>query len=278
MTDEEKLAAARAGGFRARSSDEMKTMWAARIKCRNHPAVIATKASIDKQFPLCWRCDPDHVEKQKKLTARRKKMGARRFMIPSSIVEFYEAAVTDEHLVELREDIAVTEARLQSILKSIKDNPMESTAFISFFNKSFKNQFSLVKRGMLSYPEFISAMNALLDGKVSEIMMYQEFYKVTDIKRKLVEAETSRVAKLGWTPNYVYALVLAMTRILKEILPIDQVSEFQGRLAQDPIFQNKTFQLLPSIDLIEKTKEEASVINTEEQDGVYTSPDPQPRG
>lgn len=266
-TEDEKLAAARAGGFRARSPEEMRRIWEARPKCKNHPRVIPTKSSVAKGYPLCHFCDPDYREKRKRDLAKKHRLGNRRLMVPASLVETYEAAITDDHLVELREDIAVTEARLQQILSSIKDNPMESSSFITFFNKSFKKQLNLVKRGMLSYPEMITSLNAILDGKVSEIMQYQEFYRVTDMKRKLVEAETNRIAKLGWTPAYVYALVLSMTRILKDLLPMEQVVEFQGRLAQDPIFQNKTFQLLPQVDLTEKTIDD--YISTEEIDGTF---------
>lgn len=246
------------------TKEEYVQRWENRIKCRNHPLVIATRSSIEKDYPLCWRCDPDHKKKSTRV------LGARRSVLPSSMIEVYEQASKDEHLVELGEDIAVTEARIQSILKSIKQNPLDSSAFFTSFRRNFNNQLKLVKRGMLSYAEFITSMQALLDGKVSEMQMYEEFYKVTDIKRRLVDAETTRVAKLGWSPGYVRDVVLAMTQIVSDMFPPTQLKEFTGRLREHPVFQNKSFNLLPS----------ERVIDTEIKNGTYESvvSDPQPVG
>lgn len=255
-------------GTIGRTSEEMKVVWAERPKCTNHPRSLPTKNSVEKGYPLCYFCDPDYKERKEKEKQAGKKLGTREAAMPDSLVESYSNAVRDDRTIELREDIATTEARLQHILASIRDNPMESASFITMFNKQYKKQHNLVKRGQQTYPKMMEELDAMLNGKVSEIMAYQEFYRVTDMKRKLVEAETSRIAKLGWTPAYVQLLILCMTRILKDMLPREQMIEFQGRLSQDPIFKSKTFQLTPRREDVD------DYISTEEVDGTFEVADP----
>ena len=187
---------------------------------------------------------------------RRAEAGKRRINIPESIVDAYEKAILDDNLVELREDIAVTEARIQSILKTIKDNPKDSAGFSNLLRRTLDLNMKAARKGAMSLTEVINNMKILLDGDYNDQQIWQEYYKATDTKRKLVEAESKRLKELGWSPEYVFKVVLELTNIMKVRLNSDDLGAVLQDFADSPIINGSKFHFIPSVDLTTKTMED----------------------
>ncbi len=246
-------------GWKPFTSDEAKAVWAKRPKCINHPTSLCTSGSLERGERLCWRCDPVLLDQKKRERAdmlRRAEAGKRRINIPESIVDAYEKAILDDNLVELREDIAVTEARIQSILKTIKDNPKDSAGFSNLLRRTLDLNMKAARKGAMSLTEVINNMKILLDGDYNDQQIWQEYYKATDTKRKLVEAESKRLKELGWSPEYVFKVVLELTNIMKVRLNSDDLGAVLQDFADSPIINGSKFHFIPSVDLTTKTMED----------------------
>jgi hypothetical protein len=213
-------------------------------KCRR----VALKITTDTVEPMCKKHYGDRLVDQKRDEV--KKSGGRRGpFIPLSIVEMYEESIVDEQLVELREDIAVAEARCRQLLKQIKESPHDNSSFIELLKTNLDQNMTAVRKGSCTYPELVSNLQTLLNEKVAEKILWNEYYKVTELKRRLVAAESKRLTDLGWTPEKVFAIVQEISNILKPILPDDKMALFFRSLAENPLFNNQQFRFLPQADL-----------------------------
>jgi hypothetical protein len=213
------------------------------VKCN----LAALKITLDT-LPLCKRCYGHTLIEQKKEELKQSN-GRRGPFVPLSIVEMYEESIVDEQLVELREDIAVAEARCRQLLKQIKESPHDNLSFIELLKTNLEQNLTAVKRGSCTYPELVNNVKTLLDEKVSEKILWNEYYKVTELKRKLVAAESKRLTDLGWTPEKVFAIVQEISKIIKPLITDDNLAVFFRQLAENPLFNNQQFKFLPQADL-----------------------------
>lgn len=214
------------------------------IKCRRY-ALTLTRDLVD---PLCKKHYGDKLVEAKKNEVK-ESGGKRGVYIPESIIEQYENSIIDPELVELREDIATCEARARQLLKQIKESPHENLSFISLLKTNLEQNLASLKRGGTTYPELVNNLQVLMDEKVSEKILWDEFYKVTELKRKLVSAESKRLHELGWTPERVFAIVAATCDMIRPLLSDDKLRLFFNSMSDHPLFNNQQFKFLPQADL-----------------------------
>lgn len=193
----------------------------------------ATKETARSERPLCWRHDPNHERKPVRRTDRRFKRKAklgegarsetvpgRRAVMPASLLDTYDLQIKDRQLIALREDVATTEAMIQETLRSMQAIAGDSPA-------------DMLKRDKLK----------------------EDFLRFTAEKRRLVAAETDRMMKIGWTPEYVMRMCREVAQILS-LLEVERklsAEEFMRRFSRSQLFSNETLQLVPAVSPDEVT-------------------------
>ena len=239
------------------------------IKCSDCGS-LATKGSIQNGRPYCFRHDPDWDPKEHTSRYRKKKQkereerektavtrfeqtvmgGKRKAVMPAPNLELYEMAVLDEDCVELREDIATWEARIQELLAALRDDPRNSASFAGKLTKRLRNLvIQARKTGNMGAQELLEleSIADFVDGASSAREAWIEVAKATDLKRKLVETETKRMKDIGWTPEYVHAVLTEASLIIKGLVDAATAASFMEALLRSPILNNGTVAVLPKL-------------------------------
>lgn len=158
-------------------------------------------------------------------------LGKRSLVLPKSIAESYEESLADPRLVELREDIALWEARIQLLCRKLKVRESTSQALTVLQKLSkFKR---LVGSGEMDYPRLVERVEANLKSQYDEGKAWEELHKATEIKRRLVASESKRLKDLNavLTMEQTLALLATIAREVKKYLTPEDLLEFQKNIA-----------------------------------------------
>lgn len=230
--------------------------------CVNHK-LLAVKASYaEGGVPRCHICFKNEsykaVKKEFKQREKGGKVGgARGVHMPESLVKMYEESQLDENLIALREDIATTEARLRQLLRQIKENPKNGLPYWTQISGVIETQKKLIRsKAMTVEQAYLQLAEEIESGPIKENVLWGEFYKATEMKRKLVATESKRLNDLGWSPDVVMGMIAEIADILKPMLTELNMRSFMEALASSPLFNNDQFRVLGQMNLTARTIEE----------------------
>lgn len=252
--------------------------WERKTKCRNHPTKIATADSVKLGDPLCWNCDPlwtreKAAAKKAKYKYQRKPpkfAGARSDKLPSGIASLYEIAITDVKLVSLREDIATWEAIIQQIGLDLKQSPWDNRSFFKIFWENWDRWAKQVKAGSMSIDTLVERVENLKSTIVPKTLLMSELLEASEMKRKLVDSETSRMAKLGYDLAFVMRVLGRQSQLIAKYLSPADMERYKIELRHDPIINgNEQFQLLPVNHEQLSTEEKLRILETQDYEGVF---------
>lgn len=222
----------------------------------------ALKASfVNGGIPLCgdcWKGDDraKAIAERRNLAKGGRVGGTRGVYLPKSIVEMYEAAMVDEELVSVREDIATFEARIRQLTSQIRADPRNSTSWATVFEKNLQQQLAAIKRGSLTYAEAFADILEFMQSPVKEKLVWSEVYEVSEMKRRAVATESKRMNDLGWSPDMVMSMFAEVADILKPLLSELNMRIFMDALASSRLFNNQQFQIIDQVNLSKRTVDE----------------------
>lgn len=216
--------------------------------------VIATKQSVKRGEPRCFRCDPNYTPPPgykrfvpSKPKPKRKKSGNRSDVMPDEYVEVYELVIEDREYTSLRDSIATNEARMRKILSDIKENPKNTTPFIKLLAETMRAGRRSVKNYRKTAEMVLDEVEAVIENGLSQVNLWEEYDKIAEQNRKLSESEVKRLTALGWSPDKVEILIDDIAGIIErlEAERILSAQSFFERLSQSRLFQNMV-RLAPS--------------------------------
>ena len=133
--------------------------------------------------------------------------------LPARLAEKYEASLKDPALLELKNEIALTDARLEDLLKRV-DTGESGGLWLAVQSawREFKSgtPAEKVKATVL--------LDRLIDDALEDYMAWSEIQTVLEQRRKLVESERKRLVEMQQyiTSNQAMTLVAAMIGIIKD--------------------------------------------------------------
>lgn len=241
-------------------------------RCKKCNSVALKTTYEDGGTPLCRRC----------LGAEPKKVpdGTRSSVMPKSLAVAYEKARVDNNLISLREDIATYEARAQQLLAQISIDERNSPNWAQVLTKLIARMEEEINKGSITYRIAFYDIKEFMESAVKENMIWAEVHVVTDLRRKMIAAESKRLKDLGWSPEAVMAGFTEIAEIIKPMLTDDQMKEFLASMARSKLFNGQQFSIIDQIDLTQRTLEEQlfahehhKVITTNLNEGVYEPDD-----
>jgi len=241
---------------------------------------------------MCWRCDPQYdssghkSRKQvKKPRPKTVKTGKRSEYMPDELVDAYELVITDKEYTSLHEDIATDEARIRAELLKIKESPKSSTPFIKKLAEQLGAGKKLIRQGRKSPMTLLDEISATIHGAEAGVNVWENYDRIVEHKRKLVESETRRLVSLGWSPEMLELLIKDIAGILERLAADNTLSAaaFVDRLGKSKLFSGAVLRLAPAeetsladpaaqLTALEVTRRE---INVTDRGAVVTSVDTQ---
>ena len=133
--------------------------------------------------------------------------------LPTRLTEKYEASLKDPRLLELRDEIALTDGRLEDLLKRVDTG--ESGGLWAAVQRTWREY----KTGTPA--EKVKAavlLDRLIEDALQDYMAWSEIQTVLEQRRRLVESERKRLVEMQQylTSQQAMTLVAAMIGIIKE--------------------------------------------------------------
>lgn len=152
--------------------------------------------------------------------------------LPSKLDELYRGALANPDLIEMRDHIALLEARIQTILKDSEDEPMPSwkdveTAFVQIATAVTSGKPDEIKAG-------VEYMNTIIEHGMKWDRTWAEVNGTLEQLRKLVDTEVKRKKELSqMVPiERVTLLVGAVSDAVKRhVLDPDMLGRIQREIA-----------------------------------------------
>ncbi len=115
--------------------------------------------------------------------------------LPSRLSERYMKAVNDEKLLELRDDIALIEARIGDLITRVDTG--ESGAIWKAVKKSYAAlRLAAQTNNQAAFAENLSEMGKLINRGFDDYLAWDEIFRAVANRRKLVETERKRLTEL----------------------------------------------------------------------------------
>jgi galactokinase len=137
--------------------------------------------------------------------------------MPERLLERYHQAEKDKRLLELRDEIALVDARLTDLL--IRVDTGEAGALWEQARKAF-TEFKLanIKQDLEKQQSALFELSAILEKGQQDYMVWDEVGKVIEQRRKLVESERKRMVEMQQMITAEQAMVLLtnVASIIKE--------------------------------------------------------------
>lgn len=106
--------------------------------------------------------------------------------LPTRLAAQYQASINDPELLKLDDEIALVEARIHELLKRLDEN--QSRALWSDLSNAYRQIREAIKIGQKDLLiEGINRIESIL-AKRERYELWDELYKVVDVKRRLVES------------------------------------------------------------------------------------------
>lgn len=143
------------------------------------------------------RCNLHGGKTPRGIAAPNWKTGRWSKVLPRGLVARYEQAVGDRRLLELRDDIALLDARTNELLSKV-DQTHDSAALWRATQVTFTRlSASMQAKDADAITEHLTALGQLLNSGVADTELWHEIQSLIDQRRKLVESESRRLVELG---------------------------------------------------------------------------------
>jgi hypothetical protein len=137
--------------------------------------------------------------------------------LPTRLAAHYDASLTDEELLCLRDDISLLDARMHDILTSLGDGDTRKLwedlhqAWDAYEYAAFEKDTDKAKKALTDIGRIIKRGHAIYAS-------WSEVYGVTDQRRKLVESERKRLVELQAviTVERLMLLITAIAGVVRE--------------------------------------------------------------
>lgn len=116
--------------------------------------------------------------------------------LPERLIQRYEEAVADVTLLELREDIALSEARIEDLLKRV-DTGEAGETWRSLRETFYELRKALDKGDSATTAQAIDTIGVLIAEGASDYRAWDELAKERELRRRLTETESKRLKEMG---------------------------------------------------------------------------------
>lgn len=143
--------------------------------------------------------------------------GRRSKYLPSRLMEHYQEALDDPRLLELRDDIALLDARLAELIGRVSGDVDVGPVRWRELQNLFKAYNAAIQAGKTEDVEAIyAAMFALINKAVSDYAVWDTIQEAIQQRRRLVESERQRLVQMQQMVTAEQA-VSAMTALVSAV-------------------------------------------------------------
>lgn len=137
--------------------------------------------------------------------------------MPKRLLDRYEAAISDKELLVLRDEIALVEVRVTDLLAALSPEAGED-AWREAQSCNEQLQSALQARDAVAARTAAVALARALQPGKEEKEIWGEITRLTDLRRKLVEAERGRLVELSQmiTAEQAMMLVVAISHLVRQ--------------------------------------------------------------
>lgn len=137
--------------------------------------------------------------------------------LPTRLSEQYEAAINDSELLELRQEIALTDARLTDLLKRV-DTGESGKLWADTLSTWLDFKTAVREVDKKKQNEYAAKLDSLISRGHTDYRAWSEIQTTLEQRRKLVESERKRLVEMQQyiTSQQAMTLVAAMIGIIKE--------------------------------------------------------------
>lgn len=224
--------------------------------------------------PMCRKCAGVAVAEDK---GRPNPKGSRSTVMPAHMLDDYEAALIDNDLVSMREDLATYEARQRQLLKQVKEDPRNSLSWATVLSKVLEAMEKRIQSGSMTYKDAFGHVVEFMETPVKDKLIWNEIHTVTELRRKMAHTEAKRLKDLGWSPDMVLSMFSELAEFLKPLLAELHYKQLLDFIAQSKLFNANQFDVIGHVELTTKRMKDQIVaqdiskriINTEKKGDTY---------
>ncbi len=163
------------------------------------------------------------------------KTGRHSKYLPQRLMARYAEAVEDATLIELRDEVALTDARLSEVLAGVDTG--ESGALWAKLKVAFRRYQDALRdpTKMIQAPLYLDECGELIQQGLSDAYAWAEISTLIEQRRKLVESEAKRLKDLNQniTAEKAMVLISALSGAVKRhVTDPDQLRAVARELAQ----------------------------------------------
>ena len=137
--------------------------------------------------------------------------------IPGRLLERYQTAAADSELLELRQEVALVDARLSDLLQRV-DTGESGKLWADVFSTWEDMKTAVAAKDKKKQQQAAAKLDALISRGASDYQAWSEIQIIIEQRRKLVESERKRLVDMQQyiTSQQAMTLVAAMIGIIKE--------------------------------------------------------------
>lgn len=136
--------------------------------------------------------------------------------LPDNLIGKYEEALADPELLSLREDIALTETRINELMELLA-TPGAAAAWGSVSAAFDDLRVAMNAKDVVEIQTALASLNSAIDEGAGYGVLWGQIFEVTEQRRKLVESEGKRLVAMQQmiTNDRALLLISALLGILK---------------------------------------------------------------
>lgn len=127
--------------------------------------------------------------------------------LPAHLQERYEASLADSELLNLRQEIALLDARLNDLLARVDTGDSRST-LKNAREKYYETRNAALRNDKVEQGVQFKLLGEILDKGMSDYAAWDEVHTILDQRRRLVESEQKRLVAMQQTVTTEQAMVL----------------------------------------------------------------------
>ena len=137
--------------------------------------------------------------------------------LPGRLLDRYQTAASDSQLLELRQEVALVDARLSDLLQRV-DTGESGKLWADVLATWEDMKTAVVARDKKKQQQAAAMLDGLISKGASDYQAWSEIQTVIEQRRKLVESERKRLVEMQQyiTSQQAMTLVAAMIGIIKD--------------------------------------------------------------
>lgn len=150
----------------------------------------------------------------------RTKTGRYSKYLPTRLAARYEEAQADKKLLDLREEVALIDARLADLLNRV-DTGESGASWKQAKSALEKFRAALLKDDPVERKVTFDSLKGTIEGGMADYEAWGEIHKLVEQRRKLVESERRHMEQMGQmvAVSQVMLLVAQLTALIRDNVP-----------------------------------------------------------